>query len=306
MIRSMTGFGVADIQAPGRGALRVEVRTVNHRHLAIRVRLPRGWEALESGILASVRGALRRGSVSVAVRSPVVGDGGEEGGFSFNLERAGRYCEELAAAAKALGIPGRLDLATLASLPGVWARVIDVADPVPDGDLVAACLSRALAGVVKMREAEGRRLEAALETSLARIQSEVRGIESLAPERLVRERDRLRCRVAALGNGVDVDQDRIAREIAFLAERWDILEEIVRLNSHIELFCETLASGAGARDADPGTPAEVGKRLGFVVQEMNREVNTVAAKANDAQISASAVCIKEELERIREQLENVE
>ena len=172
-----------------------------------------------------------------------------------------------------------------------------------DEDGLLECVESALRGVVAMREAEGRRLEAELRASLTRIMVELNAVEEEAPERLLRERDRLRERVAMLSGSVEVDDDRLAREIAYLAERWDIAEEIVRLRSHVALFLETLDGGEGA--VDPPRD-KAGKRLGFVVQEMHREANTVGSKANDAAISASAVTIKEELERIREQLENVE
>ncbi|MYJ17347.1 MAG: DUF1732 domain-containing protein, partial [Gemmatimonadetes bacterium] len=135
--------------------------------------------------------------------------------------------------------------------------------------------------------------------SIVRIVEEVDSVESRAPQRLLRERDRLRERIAGLTEKVEVDEDRLAREIAYLAERWDIAEEVARLRSHVELFLESLDGGGGGG-------RKAGKRLGFVVQEMNREANTLGAKANDAGISASAVAIREELERLREQLENVE
>ena len=170
------------------------------------------------------------------------------------------------------------------------------AEPVEEA--LSACVEGALREVVAMREAEGRRLETELRAGLGRILAEVGAIEAAAPARLLRERDRLRERVAALSEGVEVDEERLAREIAYLAERWDIAEEIVRLRSHVALFEEGLGGG--------GDGGKVGKRLGFVVQEMYREANTVGSKANDAAISASAIAIKEELERIREQLENVE
>ncbi len=293
-VRSMTGYGAAETDLPEGDAARVEIRTVNHRHLSIRVRLPRGWESLEAGVAAQVRGALHRGSVAVSVHGPASDD--EARSYSLNVDRARRYGEELAAASAALGFPGRLDAATLAGLPGVWTRA-PAARRVPDGDALAECVGRALADVVAMRETEGRRLAAALRSGLERVAAETRLIASLAPARLVRERDRLRARVAALADGVDADEERLAREIAYLADRWDVAEEIVRLESHLALFSETLAGASGPR---------IGKRLGFVAQEMNREANTVAAKANDAAISAAAVRIKEELERVREQLENVE
>jgi uncharacterized protein (TIGR00255 family) len=122
-------------------------------------------------------------------------------------------------------------------------------------------------------------------------------IAELAPARLVAERDRMRRVVAELLEGVPLDEDRIAREIAYIAERWDISEELVRLRSHIELFRETLADGS----ADP-----VGKRLSFLTQEMNRETNTIGSKANDAAVEHQVIAIKDEIERLREQIENVE
>ena len=122
-------------------------------------------------------------------------------------------------------------------------------------------------------------------------------VETRAPERLVAERDRLREAVRELAEQVPLDEDRLAREIAYLAERWDINEELVRLRSHIGLFQEALS-------ADGEEP--VGKRLGFLVQEMHREVNTIGSKANDSEISHDSVRLKEEVERIREQVENIE
>jgi uncharacterized protein (TIGR00255 family) len=122
-------------------------------------------------------------------------------------------------------------------------------------------------------------------------------IAELSPARLVAERDRMRRVVAELLEGVPIDEDRIAREIAFIAERWDISEEVVRLRSHIELFRSSLADPS----AEP-----VGKRLSFLTQEMNRETNTIGSKANDAAIEHQVIAIKDEIERLREQVENVE
>ena len=155
----------------------------------------------------------------------------------------------------------------------------------------------AAAEVVELREAEGARLQRDLEEHLQAIEEALVRVEAQAPERLVAERDRLRAAVAELTEAHSVDEDRLAREIAYLAEKWDLNEEIVRFRSHVELFTEAL-------QADASEP--VGKRLGFLVQEMNREANTIGSKANDAQVTQTAVTLKEEVERLREQLENVE
>lgn len=304
MIRSMTGYGAAEKALPDGRVLRVEARTVNHRHLSASVRMPQGWETSEDRVLERVRERLARGRVSMSVgctgpdgRS--VGASGRSAGtqagvLELDLERARRYVSLLNDAAAELGVAGRLDVAALAALPGVF-RLERPAAQVPGEAALVECVDRALDELVAMREAEGRRLEAALRASLNRVAGHVDAVEALAPNRLLRERDRLRERVRVLADSVDVDEGRLAREVAYLAERWDVAEEVVRLRSHVALFLESVEAGGRA-----------GKRLGFVVQEMNREANTIAAKANDAAIAAQAVAVKEELEQLREQLENVE
>ena len=306
MIRSMTGYGAREETLADGTALGVEIRTVNHRHLNVRVRLPRGLEGFEEAVVERVRKALARGSVLVAVAC----DGGVQAGAApvLDLDRARIYAELLRELGREIADSRRdysatVALDAVARLPGV----LSAGDPPPvavDEGVVHRCVESALADVAAMREAEGRRLEGELALNLDEIEEQVASIAAAAPARLLRERDRLRARVAVLAERPEVDDERLAREIAYLAERWDIAEEIARLRSHMALFAETLtgggAGGYGRR------PARVGKRLGFVVQEMNREANTIAAKANDAAISAAAVVVKEKLEAIREQLENVE
>ena len=301
MIRSMTGYGAAQIALPDGRTLRAEIRTVNHRHLRTSIRLPRGWEVLEAKVAGRVRFSLARGSASVAVACDGAGRSGD-GVPTLDMDRARRYVELLRDARAALGLRGVVGLETIAALPGVL-RVEDPPPPAVDEAGLLECVESALRGVVATREAEGRRLEEVLRASLTRIVEELDAVEAAAPERLLRERDRLRERVAELSGTVDADEDRLAREIAYLAERWDIAEEVVRLRSHVALFLESLDGRGG--DGGP-EPNRAGRRLGFVVQEMYRESNTVGSKANDAAISASAVAIKEELERIREQVENIE
>lgn len=300
MIRSMTGYGATEVELSDGRILRAEIRTVNHRHLSVSASLPRGWEGLRPQVMELVRGTLARGAVSVTV---TCGDAAEEDAAlpGLDMERARRYVELLTSAGDALDVGGRLDINTLAGLPGVLrSRGVPGEDAGGDEAGLGECIDGALAGVVAMRESEGRRLEEVLRASVAAIAGEVEAAEARAPERLLRERDRLRERVAELTEAVEVDEDRLAREIAYLAEKWDIAEELERLRSHVTLFLESLA---GRRERGE---RKTGKRLGFVVQEMHREANTLGAKANDPAITASAIAIKEELERLREQLENVE
>jgi len=148
-----------------------------------------------------------------------------------------------------------------------------------------------------LREAEGERLLTDLVARLDAIDRDLDAVEARGPKRLLEQRDRLREAVRDLTDQVEVDEDRLAREIAYLAERWDVNEEVVRFRSHVELFREALAG-------DGSEP--VGKRLGFLAQEMHREANTIGSKSNDAQLARATVALKEEIERIREQVENVE
>ena len=299
MIRSMTGFGAAEAEQTDGSRVRVEIRTVNHRHLNISAGLPKGWEGVRPRVLDAVRARLARGSVSVSIgcEAPASADPDAP---ALDVERARRYAALLTEAASELGVEGSPDLAMLARLPGVLTVRGTARDlPPPDEDAVVACVESALAGVDDMRADEGRRIEEVLRAGVERVVAEVDAIEARAPERLIRERDRLRERVAKLAGSVEVDEDRLAREVAYLADKWDIAEELARLRAHAEAFRAGL-DGGGER------PRRAGKRLGFVVQEMHREANTVGSKANDVEIGASAIAIKEELERLREQLENVE
>lgn len=302
MIHSMTGYGASELELADGRILRTEIRTVNHRGLSVSASLPKGWESLRPKVREAVRAALARGGVSVSVscENPEADDAGWP---VLDMARARRYVALLREAGTELGLSGPVEIDTLARLPGVLpagehgARKWQAA---PDEEALLACVDVALTGVAEMRAGEGRRLEEVLRASIARIVEELDVVETRAPERLLRERNRLRERVAALSEAVEVDEDRLAREIAYLAEKWDIAEELARLRSHVTLFLESLT---GERE---GGGRKAGKRLGFVVQEMNREANTLGAKANDSLISASAVAIKEQLERLREQLENVE
>jgi uncharacterized protein (TIGR00255 family) len=154
----------------------------------------------------------------------------------------------------------------------------------------------AAAAVLTMRESEGARLHDDLRERLAAMASALETVRARAPDRLLAERDRLRAQIAELALQEEVDEDRLAREVAYLAEKWDINEELVRLGAHLDAFAEAMATEAGP----------VGKRLSFLVQEMHREANTIGSKANDTAIAHASVALKEEIERVREQVENIE
>jgi uncharacterized protein (TIGR00255 family) len=294
LIRSMTGYGEAERDTPA-GRLRVEVKTVNHRYLNVAIKTPVGLDKLEPAMVDAIKQHLHRGHVSASLS--VRRDGERDLGIRPDLEKARAYLAALEALRRDLKVSGEVTLSMLAHFSELLRgpesdRTLDVAS-----DDVAALAEAAAAAARSLREAEGERLAADIVARLDAIEAELAVVAARAPHRLVEQRDRLREQIRELAEQVEVDEDRLAREIAYLAERWDVNEEVVRFRSHVELFREAIA-------ADGSEP--VGKRLGFVAQEMQREANTIASKANDAQMARSAVALKEEIERIREQVENVE
>ncbi len=295
MIHSMTGYGEAARETDS-GRLRVEIRTVNHRFFNANLRTPPGCERHHARIERWLKESLPRGHVSYSLTLDP-GEGADPG-LLVDVERARAWAGSLENLAEELGIESRIGLDALIRLKGVIRSrepahlQIDI-----DEDVLRGVTEDAANAAVRMRRAEGERLEADLLVVLAAMREELGRVEERAPARLAEGRDRLSAAIEELLGNVPADPDRIAREIAHLAERWDINEEIVRLRSHMLLFEETL-------DGADGAP--VGKRLGFIMQEMHREANTIGAKANDARMAEWVMSLKGGVERIREQLENVQ
>ena len=293
----MTGFGEAE-EVTAAGVVRVEIKTVNHRFFNANVRTPSGFDRFEGDIQSWLRPFLSRGHVTYTLS--IDRDTAEANDTlpELDLERAKRYGELLETLRRELDLEAPVDLSHISRFGEIFrAPERGNASALVEGEVICRLTEAAATEVVLLREAEGARLQRDLEEHLQGIEEALVRVEAYAPERLVAERDRLRAAVAELVETHSVDEDRLAREIAYLAEKWDINEEIVRFRSHAELFNEALQSEA----SEP-----VGKRLGFLVQEMNREANTIGSKANDARIAQTAVGLKEEVERLREQLENVE
>jgi uncharacterized protein (TIGR00255 family) len=297
MIRSMTGFGESEV-ALDAGVLRVSIKTVNHRYLNTSVRTPPGFDRFEHEVPKWLKAFLKRGHATVAVSLERGGEEGDEPLPELDHVRADRYVALLRELQERHGLEAPLDAHALLRMPevlrtpdaGRGAREIDP-------EVFRRALAEAARGVVRLREAEGGRLQGDLEERLRTLEEELERVGVRAPQRLLSERDRLRGQIRELVESEDVDEERLGREIAYLAERWDINEEIVRLSSHIELFRETLAT----ESEEP-----VGRRLAFVVQEMHREVNTIGSKSNDVEITRATVAMKEAIEKLREQVENVE
>jgi len=293
MIRSMTGFGAGSFE--GRQvSVTVELRSVNSRHLKLNFRLPFGAEAWEAPLRAQISEGLQRGQVDVSVR---VDERAEASGVELDESRVEAYVSALRTMQDRYDLPGEIDLALMAAFgPLVRESRADVTERVEGAELTSAAAA-ALTELVAMREAEGGRLEAELRARIAAVRVGLERVAPHMPARIERERDRLLAAVAELTGGAQLDEDRVAREIALIADRWDVGEEMVRAGSHLDAFLEML-------DAPVEEP--VGKRLSFLIQELHREINTLGAKANDTQITREVVEMKNELEKLREQVENVE
>ncbi len=297
-IRSMTGFGDAEVEFEG-GRIRVELRTVNHRYLNVQLRLPNGLERHQTTLERQIKGKLARGNASLSLTVDRSAALELVPPVEVDLERARGYLDGFARIRDELGAEGKVDLGLLAGFRDLFTTTDrDRTTLEVDPALLEQALDQALDKVVSMRVEEGHRLAQDLGDRLAVMERGVEAIALRAPERLLAERDRLRAAIAELlGDESKVDEDRIAREIAHLAERWDIHEELVRFRSHLQMFRDALLQGH---------PEGVGKRFGFISQELLRETNTLGSKANDAEIAEHVVAIKEEIERLREQIENVE
>lgn len=293
MIRSMTGFGEAEHPLPD-GVLRVQIKTVNHRFLNTSVRTPPGFDRVEQQIQHWIRPLLARGHASISITLDRADESNDDLP-RIDMDRAARYTHLLRSLRDELELDGDVDLQTLMRFGDVFSAPESAERPTVDPDVTRAAVIAAAEKVVELREVEGRRLADDMRGRLAALSELVDRVQLRAPERLEAERDRLRRQVAELAGSEEIDDERLAREVAYLAEKWDVNEEIVRLGSHIDLFAETLEA------EEP-----IGKRLAFVVQELHREANTIGSKANDSEISHAVVSMKEEIERLREQVENVE
>jgi uncharacterized protein (TIGR00255 family) len=290
----MTGFGSAEAGVLG-GRLRVDIRTVNHRYFNPQLKLPAELSGIEGELRERLRQLLERGHVAVTARW--VEQPAQDGGaLAVDLERAKQVVAAAKELKKKLKLKGEVDLAFVARQPDVMAatngRAAETAVAWTD---VKPIVEQAARDVLTMREREGSALAADLSARLDGLERGAATIAQRAPERLTAEHERLKRAVAELAGGVQVDPQRLALEVALLADKVDITEELVRFRTHLAACRQALASA----DA-------VGKQLGFLAQELLREVNTMGSKANDAAITHAVIAMKGELEKFREQLENLE
>ena len=292
----MTGFGSAEASVLG-GRLRIDIRAVNHRYFNPQLKLPTELSGIEGELRERLRQLLERGHVAVTARW-VEAPTKEGGGVAVDLDRARQVVAAAQQLKKKLKLKGDVDLAFVARQPDVMATTNGggaTSDTAVTWTDVKPIVEQAARDVLVMREREGVALAVELTARLDALERGGATIEQRAPERLTAEHERLKRNVAELASGVQVDPQRLALEVALLADKVDITEELVRFRTHLTACRQALVSGEA-----------VGKQLGFLAQELLREVNTMGSKANDATITQTVIAMKGELEKFREQLENLE
>jgi uncharacterized protein (TIGR00255 family) len=292
MLKSMTGFGAGRARV-GDEEFSVELRSLNHKFCEVKARLPRELSALEPVVSKLVKDRLARGAVELLVKRQTATASGTVPTVDVALAR--EYARAFRELAEALGVPTDISWAQIATQPGVMKLEEKGMDVEAATQAVQAALDQALAALEQMRRVEGEAIYADLDSRLKLIEGWSREVAALAPKVVEEYRQRLSERVADLARGVTVDPQRLAQEVAVFAERTDIAEEVTRLASHLEQFRVLMAGNEPA-----------GRRMDFLVQEMHREVNTTGSKSQHADISARVVSMKAEVERIREQVQNVE
>ncbi len=290
----MTGHGRGECVRDGYRIV-VELSSVNRKQLELAINLPRELDSLEGKVREAANRKLSRGRLSARV-SLETADDNTAGQVQLNTALARAYTDEFRKLAKDLNLAGDVTLDTLLRAPGVVQSNGGTLDADAFWPALDKALKAALKDLVAMRQAEGKSLAADLSKRIKSIAKAILRIEKQAPKVVKRYRRNLADRVAEMcGETVAVDEDRLAREVAYFADRCDISEELTRLQSHFEQF-----------DSFVKATKPVGRTLDFLSQEMNREINTIGSKANDASISKEVVTVKAELEKFREQVQNVE
>jgi uncharacterized protein (TIGR00255 family) len=294
IMKSMTGFGRGTANGEGFN-LAVEIKTVNNRYLDVHLRAPQELASLEMEIRKRVAARLSRGRVDVNLNFDRVGAAAS---YEINQAFIASYVDALRDIQRQFNLAGDIDVNTIARLPGALSSA---RDELTEKNLksINQAIDQALDSLEQMRTREGESLAGEMRARLAKIEATIPVIESAAAGLVEAYQQRLQKRITELvargGQAIEIDSGRLAQEVAYLADRSDITEELARLKSHVEQFRETV-----------GADGETGKRLDFLLQELNREANTVLSKSTEISIKDAALAIKAEVEKLREQVQNVE
>jgi uncharacterized protein (TIGR00255 family) len=291
MIRSMTGYGKAEVSYE-RGRISVEIRSVNHRYGEISIRLPRNLACFENDAKKLVADRLKRGKIEVFIQHEV---GMESSPLNVNLPMAKAYNDAFNELKTTLGLADEVTLSLIASQKDVLTSYDNLTIDDSLKDALLAAVKGAVASMDTMRMQEGEALLEDLRKRRELVSLVTEKVVKRAPEVVSDYGQKLKERLAQFDLNRGIDADRIAQEVAIMADRCDITEELVRLDSHFNQFDSALSL------AEP-----VGRKLDFILQEMSREINTIGSKANDAEITYHVVELKTEIEKIREQVQNIE
>jgi uncharacterized protein (TIGR00255 family) len=294
MIQSMTGFGSAKRDLPSGAQLRCDIRTLNHKYLDASISLFKPLKPYESSILKQVRTAFHRGRIEVSLYIEATEAG--ELPVEISLEKARSYAEQLKTLKEQLSLSGEVDISLIASLKDIFTRA-DVSDIPPETmhGCIQEVVDDAIGKTVAMRKTEGKAIFEDFNARIAHLRDDLAKIKKEAKENVSLWRKKIRARVKEFSGGISVDEGRMEQEILFHALKSDITEECTRLETHMVQF-EDLLSAEGT----------FGKKLGFLLHEMTREVNTLTAKSMSANIVESAVSLRDEIEHLREQIYNIE
>lgn len=293
MIKSMTAFARAEKTDPPLTVL-VEIRSYNSRHFDPVIRLPNEYAGLEEKIKGLISTAVSRGRIEMMLK--IRNEDPKAFAFEINEPAARAYCSALARLKEMLGLKNEPSVEQLASVSGIIRPCQIETDADADWPVVRACIQKALTDLDGMRQKEGDHIAGDLSRRLDFIQQTAAEVKSRSADMIVQYQDRLKERISVLMKGpAEIDPQRVAQEVAFLADKSDISEELVRADSHIRQFRSIMAS-----------PGPAGRKLNFLLQEFNREFNTMGSKAANDHVSHLIVEVKSELEKMREQVQNVE
>jgi uncharacterized protein (TIGR00255 family) len=290
MLKSMTGYGQGSSSGPN-FTVTVDLRSVNNRNLDIHWRAPQDLVSLEIPLKKQIQAAVSRGRVDVNVNLVQTADAT----FDINRPLIRGYLEALRTIRDEFGLSGEADLASIIRMPNILIAPVGNSPNEAIARSIETAMTQALTALIAMRAVEGHQLQKELLARVNSIERHLAVIEEHSIGIIEAYRDKLRKRISELLEKTVVDEARLAQEVAYLAERSDITEEITRLKSHLVQLREILGSGG-----------EVGKKLDFLLQEANREANTILSKSSEVAVCDAAIEIKTEVERLREQAQNVE
>ncbi len=292
MIKSMTGFGRCEV-TDGQWKMTVEIRAVNHRYLDVSVKMPKKLSIFESAIRTVLKEYMERGKVDVFVSYEDL----SETGFAlkYNEQLAGQYLTYLRQMAQTFGLENDIRVSTLSRYPEVFVMEEEDTDEKELWTVLEQAVRGACEKFVEARAGEGEHLRNDLIAKLDQMNVYVDYIEQRSPEIIAEYRGKLQTKIADLLQDAQIDENRIATEVTLFADKICVDEEVVRLRSHIKGMKEVLLAGGS-----------MGRKLDFIAQEMNREANTILSKSNDLSISDMGINLKTDIEKVREQIQNIE